>query len=333
MTNPTDLQQVSILSSGGTGGAPGAGGNGGSGCQCEQPFWTEQSCSGKPGQAGFSCTTIEYTCQNGATGKEGRSGNQGRDGQPGNLTLINSNRPLGEDIAAATVSFSELKDRGFTLSRNQWETRTGAGSLFAPGSIIADQYVELTERVEKSILLVWNAPQSFANFGNQLATLKLLDNQEVEITTPDEVWLEFEAVENNNITELIVVNAVLQQQAVQLTSQGITNNGTSLLLTVSDTAQLSDLVNSEFSIRYRTLEGNNNILRRNRNSRTRFEGEIPPELISYEYNQFVIAVGELPIESRFLTPGTNIEIDLIVTRTFLDNSAVQQVNFTGTIGR
>ena len=138
---------------------------------------------------------------------------------------------------------------------------------------------------------------------------------------------------NNNITELIVVNAVLRQQAVQLASEGITNNGTNLLLTVSDTAQLSDLINSEFSIRYRTVEGNNDNLRRNRNSRTRFEGEIPPELISYEYNQFVIAVGELPIESRFLTPGTNIEIDLIVTRNFLDNSAVQQVNFMGTIGR
>ena len=126
---------------------------------------------------------------------------------------------------------------------------------------------------------------------------------------------------------------MLRQQALQLASEGITNNGTNLLLTVSDTAQLSDLVNSEFSIRYRTVEGNNDSLRRNRNSRTRFEGEIPPELISYQDNQFVIAIGQLPIESRFLTPGTNVEIDLIVTRTFLDNSAVQQVNARGTIGR
>jgi len=249
------------------------------------------------------------------------------------VTIINSDRPLNEDRDAATISFSELKDRGITLSRNQWETRTGAVELFAPESIVADQYVELVERIEKGILLIWDAPQPFTPFANQLATVKLLDNQEVEIITPDDVWLEFTVVEENNLVDLIIVNALLPRDVLQLETTELSGNGDTLSLTVIDNAQQSDLVSSEFFIRYKTTEGVSDNFRRNRNTRTRFEGEIPPELITYQDNQFIIAVGELPIDPVFLAPGTNVEIELIVTRSFQDKTATQQITNRGTISK
>ncbi|TVQ47813.1 MAG: collagen-like protein [Gloeocapsa sp. DLM2.Bin57] len=322
-----------ILAPGGRGGEPGEGGIGGQGCQCEQPFWTVSSCTGRPGQAGFNCTSVEFSCQDGKTGRQGRRGNSGRDGRAGSLTLINLDRPVNEDRAAATVSFTELKDRGFTLSRNRWETRTGAAELLAPGSIVAEQYIELVERIEKSVLLVWNAPQSFTPFAEQLATLELLDNQEVEIILPNDVWLEYAISEDNNLTELVVINAILRPQVLQLESAGISGNGENLILTVVDSSELSNLVDTEFAIIYRTILGDPNNNRRNRNSRTRFEGDIPPELITYQNNQFIINVGELPIDPSFLTPGTTVEISLIITRFFQDNFAVQELRVTETIQR
>lgn len=332
VTDRADLKQIYVLSPGGRGGDPGQGGPGGAGCQCAQPFWTIQTCTGSPGTPGHRCTSVEYQCFDGETGRNGRNGAAGRDGNPGSLTLINSNRPLVEDQGVATVSMSELQQRGFILSRNHWETRTGAAELFAPGSIIADQYLELVERLENSVLLIWNAPQSFSNFADQPVTLELLENNEIKITVPDEIWLEATTVQQNNITEFLVFNAFLKEDVIQFKSEGLSGSGTDLQLTVVDAGAKSDLVNTQFSLRYRTTPQGGGFLR-NRDYRTRFEDKIPPELISYQNNRFVFSLGELPIEAEFLTPGTNVEIELTILRSFQDKSAEQTLVIRETINR
>lgn len=327
------LQQIYVSTAGGRGGAPGEGGKGGDGCQCLKPFWTIQTCTGKPGSPEYVCTTKEYRCQNGSTGRSGARGNYGRDGNTGSLTLINSDKPLLPDQPAATISMAELKERGFTLSENNWETRTGAAQLFAPGSVIADEYVELVERKENSVILVWNAPQNFNQFAEQLVTLELRESGEIDIDLPEEVWLQTTTVQQNNITELLVFNALLESEIVQLEAEQLSGNGANLELSLVDTAKASDLVTTTFSLKYKTTDASDIEYGRVYDYRTQYEGEIPPELVSYQDNRFVLSLGQLPMEAEALAPGTGVEIDVTVVRTFEGKSTEQTVTVREVIRR
>jgi hypothetical protein len=80
-TDKNYLKQIYVQANGGNGGKPGEGGNGGKGCQCPQPYWVVESCTGRPGDTNYSCSTKEFRCLNGENGKNGRSGRVGRDGQ------------------------------------------------------------------------------------------------------------------------------------------------------------------------------------------------------------------------------------------------------------
>ncbi|MFM6405692.1 MAG: collagen-like protein, partial [Microcystis sp.] len=122
----------------------------------------------------------------------------------GQLTLIQIDRPLTADQPSATVPLSELKERGYILSKNSWETRTGAMSLFSPGSLIDDQYRILLDRSERSFILIWNAPQEFNRFANQRFTLTLDDQKEMKVTVPSELWIEGTTQKRNNVTEFVV---------------------------------------------------------------------------------------------------------------------------------
>ncbi|WLT37851.1 hypothetical protein NON20_19585 [Synechocystis sp. B12] len=66
------------------------------------------------------------------------------------MTVLNLDRPLEPDRPGTTVSLDVLKNQGFNLSKNIWETRPGAAQLLAPGSVIADEYLILLDRIERS---------------------------------------------------------------------------------------------------------------------------------------------------------------------------------------
>ncbi|MEO0685843.1 MAG: collagen-like protein, partial [Cyanobacteria bacterium J06649_11] len=180
-TNKEHLKQVYVIAAGGEGGAPGTAGEGGAGCECDLPYWNEETCFGKPGSADYSCTTEEFQCADGYPGKKGRDGRKGRDGKIGNLTLINLDKSLSPDFPEVTAPISELKCRGFTLSKNIWQSKDNASSLFAPGSIIADRYKELVARHEHSVLVVWDAPQPVENFDDKKITLGLKGENDANI--------------------------------------------------------------------------------------------------------------------------------------------------------
>ncbi|BAQ66703.1 hypothetical protein [Geminocystis sp. NIES-3709] len=322
-TDKNYLRQIYVQSNGGKGGRPGEGGNGGSGCQCPKPYWTVESCSGKPGSPDYSCGTKEFRCINGENGKNGRSGRAGRDGKLGSLTLINRNQPLAPDRLTASVTMAELKNRGFSLSKNIWETRTGATNLFAQGSIIDDQYLELVERVENSVVLIWNAPQVFAPFGDRTITLNLQDDRNVAMKFPEDLWLETNILQRNNVTELFVFNAIKSQDAIRLKNKSLSGFGENLQLEIIDEAEKSDLIATNFYIRYSVSNSPEARLRPVSDYTLRYEGEIPPQFIRYGNNRFIIDVGKLPIDSRHLEVGRAVQIQIDAKRTFANNSATQ----------
>ncbi|MBE9166379.1 collagen-like protein [Pleurocapsales cyanobacterium LEGE 06147] len=326
-TDKSYLKQIQVVARGGEGGEPGKGGKGGIGCKCNKSYWNQEVCTGKPGSSDYSCTTKEFKCQDGYDGRDGRNGRKGRDGNLGTLTLINLDKPLVPDRPSATVTVADLKDRGFTLSRNEWENRTGAASLFAPGSIIAARYTELVKRVEQNVLLVWDAPQPVSNFADRQVTLSLAGEKNVQITFPKDVWLETTTIEQNNITEFFVFNAVLEKDVTRLNSQGLSGNGTNLKLNLVDIANKSDLVLTEFSkIRYRvTRSAQESRYRQVFDYKTIYEGSVPSELVDYNRNTFALHLGQLPIPPEYLQPGVAVEVQLIANRSFADNSKEQRI--------
>ena len=324
-TDKSHLAQIYVTATGGEGGEGGKGGEGGEGCKCSSSYWNQQSCTGKPGRDNYNCTTEEFQCQDGYEGRRGRNGRKGKQGRLGNLTVINLDKSLTPDRPLATVAIAQLKDRGFTLSKNEWETKTGAVALLAPGSLIADRYQELVNRLESTVLLVWDAPQPFNRFAREQITLKLTPDEEVDVSIPKNLWLETTTLKRDNVTEFFVFNALTAKEATQLKSQGLAGNSSNLTLKLRDMAGKSDLVLTDFSIRYRTSRSAEAEFRRVFDYKTRYEGKVPPEAIEYQNNQFIINVGQLPIPPEALRRGTAVEIKVTANRSFAGNSKKQDI--------
>ncbi|MEB3160882.1 MAG: collagen-like protein, partial [Synechocystis sp.] len=250
--NLDNLRQIFVGAAGGKGGQPGGGGAGSAGCDCPQPYWTVETCSGRPGSDNYRCSTQEFRCYNGRDGINGRSGVAGQDGLPGKLTVLNLDRPLEADRPVAAVPLDTLKDQGFTLSKNRWETRTGAAQLLAPGSVVADEYLVLLDRIEQSFLLLWNAPQPFERFAKTNANLSLSENQQgIEIDLPTDLWLEGTTQQRNNVTEYIVYNAMWEGDAKRLGRLTLSGNGRNLKVFLTDEANQSNLMATKFRLKYR----------------------------------------------------------------------------------
>jgi hypothetical protein len=324
-SNKDYLKQITVQAGGGKGGEAGDGGNGGNSCQCPQPYWVVESCTGSPGSPNYSCGTKEYRCLNGEKGKNGRAGRDGREGKLGTLTLINSNTPLPPDRITASVSMGELKSRGFSLSKNIWEARTGATELFAPGSIINDQYLELVERIENAVVLVWNAPQPFALYSDRNLTLSLQDDQSIQITVPNDLWFQADQIQKNKVTELFIFNVIQASDATKLVSNGLSGFGENLQLELIDKAEQSDLIETSFTIKYSVSNSSDNRFRQANDYTLRYQGQIPPNLIRYSNNRFMLDLGKLPIEPRYLELDRSVQVEIEITRSFGKNSAVQTI--------
>ncbi len=331
-TNPAFLRNILVNSSGGQGGQGGLGGLGSQGCNCSKPYWTVESCSGDRGASDFRCTTKEFRCYNGRNGINGSQGLPGRNGLPGRLTLLNLNKPLEPDRPSASVTMGTLKDQGVILSRNRWETRKGAQQLLAPGSIIDDEYQFLVERLERSYLLTWNAPQPFKDFADKNITLSLDDQQEIKTTLPADLWIEGTTQKRNNVTEFLVYNAILAGDATRLGDAVLMSNGQDLKLTFVDKANQSNLIATKFQIKY-------NITRSDPRFRpvsdysTKYSGEVPDNLVTLKGDRFTIDLGKLPIPEEYLKPGLGVEVEVVANRTFANYSASQKFYVRDLISR
>ena len=323
-TNVTNLKQIYVNAAGGKGGESGLGGRSGQACQCSDSYWSLETCTGNPGNSDYRCTTREFRCQDGRQGSDGIAGLKGRDGVVGKLTLINLDKPLKPDESAATVTMATLKEKGYLLSKNNWETRNGAMALFAPGSIIDDQYLALTERIERSFLLVWNAPQQFFKFADKKITLGLEDNQKIKVHLPDDLWIEATTQQRNKLTQFIVYNAIRAEDTTQLESAELSGSKSNLQLILIDKGKQSSLISTKFKIIYRTTRSDARF-RSVSDYVTRYEGEIPEELVTLDGNKFTIKIGQLPIKPNDLKSGLGVEIKIIALRSFAGYSAEKTI--------
>ncbi|MCH2542949.1 MAG: collagen-like protein [Candidatus Atelocyanobacterium sp. ALOHA_A2.5_9] len=330
-SNIKNLSKIFVNAGGGQGGQPGQGGIGAEGCKCNNYYWALESCDNEPGTSGYSCTTLKFKCQDGNNGLNGVSGTLGKDGRRGHLTLINLDKPLEPDKSAVTVSMATLKNKGYLLSKNIWETKKNAAALFAPASIINDQYLALVERLEHSFLLIWNAPQSFSNFAHQQVTLQYINNKGIVINIPDDIWIEATTQQHKKITQFIVHNSIKKSDATRLKVQEISGKEKKLQLILVDKADKSSLVSTKFNIIY-SVTYSDPWLKPVSDYSTKYRGEIPSNLVTLNGSKFTINVGELPIDSKYLQSGLGVKIKLIINRNFAGYADEQVIIFKDTIG-
>ena len=330
-TDQEDLKQIYVIAAGGEGGKPGEGGKGGQGCKCETSYWNNETCTGKPGSSDYNCTTSEFECIDGYQGRKGRNGRSGSDGSMGKLTLINLDKSLAPDRPQATVAIGDLKDRGFTLSKNIWRNRTGAAALFAPGSIISDQYQELVARYEHNVLLVWDAPQPVSNFEEDEVILSLQGKDDAKISFPEDLWLETDVLKRDNVTEIFVFNAVWEEDIADLDDEGIYGSGANLELDIIDRADQSDLVKTDFIVEYRVENGGEDSSKFRTIYDYRNQAGASSEAIIRDGDLFTIRLGQLGIPPEQLQPGVEIEVNVTAHRSFADKSKVKEISVKETI--
>jgi len=329
--NLEDLKQIYVQAVGGKGGDPGRGGYGGRGCRCAFFTWTRRVCRRVRGYRGYRrCYLYTYYCRNGRDGIQGRDGQKGRDGRLGRLKLINGSELLAEDRPTAEVNLSQLQDRTVLLSRNIWQTKNGAKLLLASGSEIDDRYFEFVERLEKNFELVWNAKQPLTGLGEENLTVTLENNRQIKVVSPEDVWLAGTIAELEDKTQYIVTAVVRRSEVTKLTRADFTGNQSDLNFVLVDRANKSDFLETEFEITYRTTKDSDRF-DRNPNYKTRYQGKIPSELVRRDRNRFVLNIGKLPIEEKFLRSGVPIEIELVITRSLGARSAQQIFNWKGVI--
>lgn len=311
------LKNIFVNAAGGAGGRGAYGGRGTRGCRCRVRRWEIETCTDG------NCQTQRYTCRDGRDGVDGRDGDRGEAGRVGAARLVNQAEPLTTDNPKLEQAIATLPTTPFLLSRNLWDKSAGAQALFASGSTIADQYEEYAGRVEQQFQLVWAAARPQREISSPL-NIVLNQQGALEISPPADLWIDSDISQSEGLTTYRVQGAVLQSEATQLSLGRNSGQDQQLTLNVIDLAGVSDLVDTRFHLRYRTNEGD----RRTRYI-TRYDAEIPSELVTQSYNRFTLALGKLPIDSEYLRRGTQGSIELTMTRSYAGNSVEQSLSWSG----
>jgi hypothetical protein len=152
----------------------------------------------------------------------------------------------------------------------------------------------------------------------------------VDFDLPKDVWFEGTSFDRGNITEFLVVNAILGSEVTQLKAIGLTGNGTNLQLALEDQARVSDVVQTEFNVKYKITRSDPQF-RSVSDLKTIYEGNISQDLIGYNNNRFILNIGKLPIPPEYLKGGLGVEIELTAKRGFAGKTAEQRIIFRGVI--
>ena len=321
-TDRAQLRNVSINAAGGRGGRGGSGADGGQGCNCHEYQWSETQCSSG------TCVTKEFSCKDGEDGDDGHSGRRGKDGRIGSVRVIDQTLLEGDRLQAdnpvVESAIAQLSSP-IQLSRNLWQTQTGAHSLFNGGSVIDDSYQEYRGRVDRQFQLVWEADYPQTQASGDLS-LFIDEGGNIQIVASDDIWLDAERTEDQRITNYRVQYALLASDAVDLSAGRSNGHGKQFSLNVIDLAGKSDIIETQFYVRYKTK-------REDRRGRlvTRYEGTLPSNLISRDYNRFALNIGQLPIDANYLRPDTQARLEITATRTLADNKAEQVIIWNGNL--
>jgi hypothetical protein len=323
-----DLKQIFARASGGAGGRGGRGASGEQGCNCHKSSWEIETCTGTPGSPDHKCTKKKYKCTDGTDGSYGSNGSNGRQGELGRLKIIKGKETLAPDNPKLTVPISELANKQFNLSKNKWNTLTGAAALLAPGSVINDEYQEFEKRLEATFALSWQDKEPATRY-NESATIILNNNNQVDISFPEDLWVDGKSTTEGNVTKYTLNTVIPKKEVTRLAVADFVGSEENLNIKLVDLGQRSDIIKTQFRIKYSVQDSSES--RGFSDYQKVYTGDVAPELVTREYNRFTLALGKLPKISEASQSGARVNIEIEITRTLGQRSAKQTINWQGTI--
>ncbi|MCY7407624.1 MAG: hypothetical protein LH631_09660, partial [Alkalinema sp. CAN_BIN05] len=127
------------------------------------------------------------------------------------------------------------------------------------------------------------------------------------------------------------INAVVHQRDVTKLNPGISDNrDREFTLALIDSGAKSDLVATQFSVKIET-GGGNGIPNRFGNSKTYYEGVLPSNLVTRDYNRFVFNLGALPVPSDTFKTGNDVQVEIKAIRSLGSRSTTQTIDWSGTV--
>ncbi len=315
--NRSDLRQVLVDSSPGRGGSGGRGSRGTRGCECPVSSW--------------KVNDKTYTCKPGHPGSRGSNGSNGSNGNMGQLRIIASKTAIAGDNPLYTESLSTIAAQPISLTLNRWYKKSGALALLQMNSKISDEYLEYRDRLEKTAIVKWNAKSVIDNYATQATTVRLQENGEIGFEFKDkELWSVVEQVDTSK-GAVMSINAIVHQRDVTKLNPGISDNhDRKFTLAVIDSAAKSDLVETQFSVKIKSGSGNG-IPNRSNNAETYYEGVLPKNLVTRDYNRFVLNLGALPVPSDTFKTGNDVQVEIKAIRSLGSRSTTQTINWSGTV--
>ncbi len=321
--NLSDLQTILVNAQPGRGGQGGAGGRGQRGCKCPKSEW-------KVGDKTYKCT-------HGSRGSHGSSGASGQSGQMGKLFLIRGAQTIAGDNPQSRQVLNQLIQNPYALTLNRWDARNGALRLLASGSTIDDTYREYRDRLEKTVKVNWNAKSNLQEYSSQYATINLQNSGAIAVEFDDkQLWTIVEQSEVNSkptekpITQVTIKSMIHQREVTQLTPGLSDKRNRDFTLNLIDTAGKSDLLDTQFSVRVRSM-GQGGRLGSFGPGTTEYEGVIPANLVMRDYNRFVLNLGGLPIDAEVFRSGVELDVEITATRSLGTRSAQQKIDWSGTV--
>ena len=322
------LQRLSVTALGGQGGWGGRGGNGTLGCRCRLYRWERQTCTGTPGQSDYRCQTSRYRCSDGRDGAQGSLGSDGRAGEDGQLWLVNQVELLQPENPSQVDRLTALAAQPFALSRNLWQTRSGANALLAIGSQVRDSYQVYTGRVEGTVRLNWQAQRPLSLFATESVIAEIQPDGTLAATFSENLWADYSTQTEGNEMALTIHRAARRQDVTRLAWGGTQGQGSNWRAVVLDLGGESAFVETQFRVTLKTTTDNLGGNRRPRYT-TAYEGVLPSEAVILTNNRFELALGQLPIEARSLRPGTHAQLEITALRSLGNQSAEQSLSWQG----
>lgn len=305
------LKRIYVNAGGGRGGRAGHGDFGGRGCYCSLGSW--QITTGE--------TTQTYTCQNGNQGEEGYDGSSGNQGAYGQVTIISQLDPVAPAHNQVTVKMEEMEKLPHRLSLNHWENRTGARALFATGSDLSNSYRYYAGRTDVDYSLLWKAQRPVTDFSGKSISLTLNTDKKVSISLPSGVWASGEyAADGSGFTFL---KALFSSEAMNLSFAGVTGSGAELTAQIKDNANVTDLLETTYTMEYYT--------RYNYRWIRRFSGTVPAAAITSAADGHRIAIGSMTIDPKYTAIGVRTFIRFYAKRRLGNFSSTKELGIDYTI--
>jgi hypothetical protein len=150
------------------------------------------------------------------------------------------------------------------------------------------------------------------------------ESGEIYISTDEDLWIEGELTHTDKRTTYRVTGAVLASEARELALGRKEGQGQQAKLNIVDLGQVSNLVETRFKVRYEVKEDD-----RRARFITRYDAELPAELVTEGQDRFTLNLGQLPIAGRYVEAGTEVRVDITITRSYAGKQTEQVLSWNG----